>query len=211
MPDEPSAMFSTLVVWCNVFIPDAKVSAANMCFRGDNRSFDSSHGAHSRVHAQATVSGLGTSAASLGATDIHCGETAKLDCDSGAVLETATANASGAFANFHCGNTYPDPEGGVYDTANQYVANMTLDVTASDPLVLGAPTVGGDLMFTIDAVAGSVHVQGLIDHWPAFEGYASADGGSPVTLFQVSPASGTDPFTLLQPRNAPVDVTVQLS
>jgi hypothetical protein len=207
----PTAKFSTLVVWCNVFIPDAKVSALDMCFRGDDRGFDSSVSARSRLHARTTVAGLGTTSASMGDTDIHCGETAKLDCESGQVLETATAVASGGFANFHCGNTYPDPEGGVYDTANQYVANLTLDVVASDPLVLAAPTVGGDLMFTIDAVAGSVQVKGAIDHWPAFEGYASADGGSPVTLFQVTPASGTDPFSLMQPRDTAVDVTVQVA
>src|SRR5262249_34426790 len=131
-------------------------------------------------------------------------------CETGSVEETATAIASGAFSNFHCGNTYPDPEGGVYDTANQYVANLTLDVQASDPLVTVAPTVGADLMITIDAVSGKVQVKGVIDHWPSFEGYASADGGSPVTLFQVTPAPGTDPFTLVQPRNRGVDFDVQV-
>ena len=208
---EPTAKFSTLVLWCNVFIPEGKVSALSECFRGDERTFDSAPSARSRLHAQATVAGLGTLSASLGATDVHCGETAKLDCVSGDVRETGTATPSGGFANFHCGNTYPDPEGGVYDTANQYVATLTLDVAASDPLVSAAPSVGVGLMFTIDCVAGTVQVKGAIDHWPAFEGYASADGGSPVALFQVSPASGTSPFTLLGPRDAPVDVTVQVT
>jgi hypothetical protein len=205
-----NAKFSTVVLWVNVFIPDAKVSALGTCFRGDERSFDTSPGAKSRLHAQATISGIGTEGAALGATDVHCGETAKLDCDSGAILETATATPSGGFSNFHAGNTYPDLEGGVHDTASEAVTTLTLDVTASDPLVLVAPTVGADVFFTIDPINGKLRVQGKIDHWPCFEGYATADGGSPVMLFQVTPSASSDPFTLLQPRDLAIDVTVDI-
>jgi len=201
----------SVTLWFNVFIPDQKVSALGQCFHGDDRNFDSSAGVSSRVHAEVTVSGLGTSSAAMGSTDVHCGQTKLIDCQTGDVKDSATATPNGGFANFHAGNTYPDPEGGVYDTANDLTAVLSLDVTASDPLVAAAPTVGADLLITIDPVAGTVSVAGVIDHWPAFEGYAAADGGSAVTLFQVSPPPGSDPFTLLQPRDAPVNINVTVA
>jgi hypothetical protein len=208
LTSEPTAKFQTLSFWFNVFIHEPKVEALGTCFRGDNRGFDTSISAVSRVHAGAEITGLGTASASLGGVDIHCGETARLNCQTDAIEETATATVAGGFSNFHVGNTYPDPEGGVYDTANQYVANLTVDIAASDPLVTVAPTVGADLMITVDAVAGKVQVKGAIDSWPWFEGYASADGGSPVALFQLEAPAGTDAITLLSPRNRPVDVEV---
>lgn len=206
-----SVRMQSITLWFNVFIPDQKVSALGECFHGDDRSFDSSAGASSRVHAAVTVSGLGTSGAAMGSTDVHCGVTRLIDCATGAETQSATATPSGGFANFHVGNTVPDPEGGVHDTANEMTAVLSLDVTASDPLVAAAPTVGADLLITIDPIAGTVAVAGLIDHWPAFEGYAAPDGGAPVTLFQISPPLGSDPFTLLQPRNVPVDVSVKVA
>ena len=202
--------FSTITLWFNVFIPDHQVSGGGHCFLGDDRSFDHSMGASSRLHAAVTVEGLGTANARMGATDVHCGLTRMVDCASGAVTESGTAHPSGGFANFHAGNTYADPEGGVHDTAGEHVAILSLDVAASDPLVPAAPSVGVDFLITIDPVAGTVSVNGVADHWPAFEGYASADGGGAVPLLQAWPPPGTDPYTLLSPRNAPVSAHVQV-
>jgi hypothetical protein len=206
-----SFRMSSVTLWFNVFIADHKVEALATCFLGDDRDFDSSAGASSRVHAGVTVSGLGTAGAVMARTDVHCGLTRMIDCKTEEVKESATANPSGGFDSFHCGNTFPDPVAGVQDTANEFVATLALDVKAADPLVELAPTVGADLFITIDPAAGTVALKGAIDWWPSFEGYASADGGSVVNLFQISPPPGSDPFTLLQPRNRPVDVTVQVA
>lgn len=206
-----SVRFSSITLWFNVFIPDHQVSGGGHCFLGDDRSFDAAMNASSRVHAKATIDGLGTANARLSGAEVHCGLTRMVDCTSGEVTESGTANPSGGFANFHAGNTYADPEGGVHDTAGEHVAILTLDVAASDPLVPEAPSVGMDFLITIDPVAGTVSVNGVADHWPAFEGYASADGGGAVTLLHSSPAPGTSPYTLLGPRDAPISAHVQVA
>jgi hypothetical protein len=195
-------------LWVNVFIPDHKVSGAGHCFLGDDRGFDPATTASSRLQADVTITGLGTAEAKMATPDIHCGLTRMVDCTTEEVLDSAIATPAGTFTGFSAGNTVADPEGGVHDNANAYVATVSLDVSAADPLVAVAPTVGADLYFSIDPVGGTVTVNGVVDHWPAFEGYASVDGGAPITLFQLSPASGTDPYTLLQPRDAPVNAHV---
>jgi hypothetical protein len=210
-PTSHTVKFHSVTLWFNVFIPDHKVSGAGLCFLGDDRSFDPSPGASSRVHASVTVEGLGTADARMGHTDVHCGLTRAIDCSTGELKDFATAHPVGGFANFSAGNVHADPVAGVHDNANEHVATLTLDVIASDPLVPAAPTVGVDFFITIDPVAGTVAVNGLADHWPAFEGYASVDGGGAVTLLQSEPAAGTDPYTLLQPRNAPVSVQVHVA
>ncbi|HEV2782837.1 MAG TPA: hypothetical protein VGX25_25885 [Actinophytocola sp.] len=202
---------SSITMWFNVFIPDHQVSGAGLCFLGDDRSFDASIGASSRLHAAVTIEGLGTANARVSSTDVHCGLTRMVDCASGQVTDSGTATPSGGFANFHVGNTYADPEAGVHDTANENVAILTLDVAAADPLVALAPTVGVNFLITIDPVTGTVSVNGVADHWPAFEGYASADGGGAVPLLQIWPPEGTDPYTLLGSRDAPVSAHVQVA
>ncbi len=208
----PAMRFSALNMWFHVFIPDHKVSGPPGfgCFLGDDRSFNSDLASSARVHATVNLSGIGTSAASLDSSNVWCGPTRQVDCDTEALSSTATAQPSGGFANFNSGGSYPDPVAGVHDLPNQYCAMLTLDVAASDPLIPAAPSVGVDLMFILDPVAGTVRVQGVTDHWPCFEGYASADGRAPVTLFQISPADGSTPYTLMDPRNLAIDVTISM-
>lgn len=203
--------FSTITMWFNVFIPDHQVSGAGLCFLGDDRGFDPSMTASSRLHAAVTIEGLGTANARMSGTDVHCGLTRMVDCASGQVTNSDTATPSGGFANFHVGNTYADPVAGVHDTANENVAIVTLDVAAADPLVAVAPTVGVNFLITIDPVAGTVSVNGVADHWPAFEGYASAAGGAAIPLLQIWPPEGTSPYTLLGARDAPVSAHVQVA
>jgi hypothetical protein len=209
----PSGMrFSNLTMWFHVFIPDHKVDGPPGfdCFLGDDRSFNSDTSSSSRVHATVTVTGIGTPDAKIDSSRVWSDPTRQVKCDTEELLNTGTAQPSGGFANFNSGGTYPDPVAGVHDLPNEHCAVLTLDIAASDPLVPAAPSVGVDLMFILDPVAGTVRVQGVTDHWPCFEGYASADGRAAVTLFQVTPAAGTSPYTLLEPRNLAVDVTAQL-
>ena len=126
-PVGTAVKFSSITMWFNVFIPDHQVSGAGNCFLGDDRSFDAAMGASSRLHAAVTIDGLGTVNARMSGTAVHCGLTRMVDCASGEVTNSGTANPSGGFANFHVGNTYADPEAGVHDTANENVAILTLD------------------------------------------------------------------------------------
>jgi hypothetical protein len=201
----------TVDVWFNVFIPDHKVQVADTCFLGDDRSFSTDRHASSRLRAAASVRGLGTSSAALVSDPISSDDTRQVSCDgSDSAVAQAPPSHTGGFSSFAAGNVVADPEGGVYDNANAYVATFELDVSASDPLVLAAPSVGVSFFISIDPVAATIRVQGVTDLWPAFEGYARADGGAIVPLLQQLPPAGTDPWSLVNSRNHTIDATASL-
>ncbi len=204
--------FSNLSMWFQIFIPYHKVSGppGYDCFLGDDRTFNADQSSSARAHATISLSGLGTEAAKIDSSNLWSDPSRQVKCDTEELLYTATPQITGAFSNFTTGGVYADPVAGVHDMPNQYCATLTLDAAAADPLVPAAPTVGVDLFFTIDPLNGSVRVQGVTDHWPCFEGYASADGGATKTLFQISPADGLSPYTLLGPRDMAIDVTIQV-
>ena len=205
-------VISSVTVWFKAFIPDASVSAPGIgCFRGDGRSFSADPGASARVTSQITIVGLGTDQCAVTGEHHEAGVTALLDCDSGDVIETGRAELSHChFFGFAVANTRADGEAGVVDNPNDQTACVSFSSAASDPLVAGAPDLdmGGDIR--IDPIGGTLMFDGLVDLFPAFEGYASADGGAAVAIFQIS-NDGQGLLDLIGEATQPVHATIQLA
>jgi hypothetical protein len=180
-----SAQFDEVSIWIQAFIPMAVVNAVGSCFAGDDRGFSDDHSEQRfRVRSEIVVSGFLSQDPQT--TEFHqCGETHQVDCDSGEVLQSATASTDGmSFHDFHVGNTFPDPEGGVVDNPNELSANVLYDGVTENPLTIPSPDVDIALFFTVDPVGRTVSVRGAVNSFPDYECYARVDGGPSMTLIQ---------------------------
>jgi hypothetical protein len=186
-----TAQFDKITIWIDTFIPEPQAEAFGMCFHGDDRGFSSDYNEQRyRTRSEITVSGFLANAPEE--TDFHqCGESQKLDCATGEILETATAATDGmSFHDFRVGNTFPDPNGGVIDNPNEFCANFLYDAAAANPLAPASPDADSNFFFTIDPVGRTVSFTGATNAYPNYEIYARVDDGPTVVLFQRQHAEG---------------------
>lgn len=215
---------TTVKVWVNAFIPDTVPDVTHAapdsgtvvngpppplgggCYRTDNRGFSSDIHASSRMHSEVEIAIEGPQ---LSFQFHDCSPTHKIDCDTGEALCDAKGDASRMqFTNLR-GNTTVDPEGGVIVDPNASLVQIDLDDAAHNPCV-ASPDIDAIGTVSIDPVARTVRFQGAVEPFPAFEMYATGDNGAPVTLFQLMPRPGADPFNLVGEPNRSVDVTITL-
>jgi hypothetical protein len=203
------AQFDEVRIWIQAFIPMAVVNALGTCFTGDDRDFSSDPDEQGfRARSEIRISGFLDGAPET--TEFHqCGESHQVDCATGEILTSATAGTDGLnFHDFHVGNTFPDPEGGVVPNPNEECANVLYDGITQNPLIF-SPDIDIALFFTVDPVGRTVSVRGAVNAFPDYEIYAQADGGPVTALVQhrhnLDPVAGL-PGGADQPVNATVSV-----
>lgn len=180
-----TAQFDSITIWINAFIPMPSVNALGTCFSGDGRGFSADQ-AEQRYRARSEITVSGFLAGSPETIEFHqCGESHRIDCETDAVLESATASTDQmTFHGFSIGNTFPDPDGGVVDNPNEFCANFLYDGTTENPLIVPSPDIDMNFFFTIDPVGRTVSLRGAVNAFPDYEAYAVVDGGASITLFQ---------------------------
>jgi hypothetical protein len=166
------------------------------CYLTDQRSWDSSPSAKSRMHSEFTIDFGG--ATSSFKQSHRCDTTTELDCGDGDVEATATGSTSRM-------NFVKQPSLG---------STIEIDMTcaASNPC---APTsrLFGDIDYqgriTVDAAARSLTIDALIDAFPAFEAYSSINGGAAFALFREPPPPGNTVMNLPSAANRPVKFKIE--
>jgi len=163
------------------------------CFLTDQRSFSdlegSGCGSHpsSRITAMCTVDVL--TGTITGQSMFSCGTT-HLNCSSGQVLCSQVAEVNG--------------EGFVVTDSSQAGMSIRLSGFGHDPCLHVPGELVPDIDFSVhfalsfeDSGAVRINASGAVEVFPAFEIYAMADNGSPVTLFTHFPDPGMTPGDLL--------------
>ncbi|MGO9779919.1 MAG: hypothetical protein ACLPKE_17660 [Streptosporangiaceae bacterium] len=172
------------------------------CYLGDSRDFDNEIHSSSRMHSEVEVGHLDTAPA----VDFQwhqCGTSHGIDLSSGDELESATAPTSRMqFSNLR-GNATVDPVAGVHIDPNPNLVQIDYDGAAAMPL-LPSPDIDMNFTYKADPVAGTVGFDGMVDEFPAYEIYASADNGSPKTLLNLMPPPGNTPLNLIGDADRPV-------
>lgn len=202
------------------------------CYMTDNRDFDSSITASSRIHAEMTIDFTGPAPVVSKAKPkvLKCDPSIRLRISDGEVLNTATGHVKGDLT--------PVPS---TLTPGSKKVMIQVDLASNNPVArgpmlipnpffpLGPPVIpnpvptrfdtppppGADPdidiegTITIDTVPRTVEFSGKLDRFPFFEMYASKDGGMTTeTLFRIEPTPGDTPANLFGKANR--DVTTLL-
>lgn len=190
----------TVKVWLNAFIPQTvpgktepapaphtgltmlrgPVPGVSDCYLTDNRMFDANVHAPSRMHSEVEINVAGP-------TEVfqwhNCDETHEIDCEDGGAECTRKGDTSGmSFLNLR--------------GSAASLIQVDLNAASSNPCQSGSPDIDYVGTFTINVGTRTVEFSGKIDEFPAFEGYATTNGGAGVTMFNTMPAAGRDPWNL---------------
>lgn len=188
----------TVKVWLNAFIPDivpgktihapASHTGKTMlngpifsgCYLTDNRTFNANIGASSRMHSEIEINISGPSETF---SWHHCYETHEINCTTGAAICTGNGRTSDMkFKNLRGSSTS--------------TIQIDLEGASNNPCYTGSPDIDYEGTFTIDVGRRIVEFTGKIDAFPAFEAYATADGGAGVMMFNTMPLAGKSPWNL---------------
>src|SRR5207249_1200551 len=151
------------------------------CFLTDQRDFSASlsPSVTSRMHSEIEID---LTAPRVIRQMHHCDETVEVDCEDGDEECHHRADTSRMqFSKFRC-----DPCG-----PSGMVIKVDLVGAANNACFTGSPDIDykGTITIMVPPTrnAAQVSFEGMIDQFPAFEMYASADGGLPLPLFQLRP------------------------
>jgi len=210
----------TIRIWFNAFIPRLRISGPGLheCFSGDNRNYSVDRTAAARMHSEVVLENLDTAIPTISQSHM-CGETHEVNCDSGAIIDKATANTDMMkFYNFRYAGAavwdwdkpYP-PAGHPPDITVGASEPVSLDYSgaAANPLIWYAPSI--DMLAHIEFASklGLLTVKGKVDGFPAFEGYATInEQPGPFNLFALD-GSGS-PRDLIGAANRPFNKTISL-
>ena len=141
----------------------------------------------------------------------QCSPTNAVSLDTGELTCTASGNTSRMkFLNLR-GNTTVDPEGGVLIDPREKIVQIDVDAAANNPCVTGSPDIDFYGAIVIDPEAGTLEFNGMVDGFPAYEMYAAVNNGAPITIFQLMPPPGNDPWNLIGEPNIPVQLVQQIA
>jgi hypothetical protein len=192
------APIRTVKVWINAFIPvtiPGKTIPAvgphagktmlngppgSGCYLGDNRGFSAAIHAPSRMHAEIEIDVAGPSETFRWT---NCDTTHEIDCTTGAALCTRSGRTSDM--------TFT----GLRGTAASLI-EFDMTGASNNPCYTGSPDIDYEGKVGIDVRGRRVTFAGKIDDFPAFEMYATANGGGGTPLFTTMPLAGKDPFNL---------------
>lgn len=183
--------------WLKVFIPDdipgtvdghgaaaghkllvGPCSWFNDCFHTDNRGFSPDVSASCRMHSEFQ---LDLTSHELRQTH-YCGETIEYDCEDGDIECRATADTSNmGFSNLR----WQDGSTIMVDLAG----------AATNPCMLGSPKLGYTGTFAVDLAARTVAFSGRVNRFPAYEAYATVNGGVTGTVFTYRPKGDPEDFS----------------
>lgn len=155
-----------------------------LCFMTDNRGFSNEPSASARLTTEfiLVLSESDARVEKAGGRDIHrCDATEKVQCVTGAVLETATAKPRTAIFRESYGIGRPAVSGTKYQVAFQ--------ASAPNPLTIAGFTPDIDYSFdlTFDSMSKELKFRATTGVFPAFEAYARLNDGDTVPLFQRMP------------------------
>ena len=148
------------------------------CFDTDHRMFTSDPGASSRVASDLVLKAGPTPSvrAGGGGAIARIATSVERDCASGKETRRDTAKASG------CTNGAPAYAADLHQT--QVVVTCQVGNPLTPP---GTPRIDYGGTFTFDTQAKTLAFRGDVGLFPAFESYASLNGGAWVTVFRVDP------------------------
>ncbi len=194
----PPTPIKTVKVWLNAFIPQtvpgktipapAAHTGKSMlngpifseCYLSDNRSFDANIGAPSRMHSEIEIDVSGPK------ETFHwhyCYETYEINCKTAAAVCTKNGRTS-------------DMKFKSLRGSSSSTIQIDLEGASNNPCYSGSPDIDYEGTFAIDVGKRTVEFDGKIDDFPAFEGYATANSGAGVMLFNTMPLPGKDPWNL---------------
>lgn len=143
----------------------------NDCFHTDDRDFSNDITAPSRLHSEFELD-----LRSGHLSEVHfCGETVEYDCEDGDEECRDTATGQMAWTNLR-----------------QHNGDILVDLSgaAGNPCFSGAPEIDYEGTVVIDVSAHTITFNGLVNGFPAYEGYATINGGAGEVLFQYGPRGG---------------------
>jgi Putative peptidoglycan binding domain/Protein of unknown function (DUF3238) len=113
----------------------------------------------------------------------NCDPTVEIDCEDGTVeCEQRGDTSRMQFSNLRG-----------FDGS---LVQVDVVAAANNPCVTGSPDIDYQGTVTIDTTRRLVEFDGVIDAFPAFEMYASADNGPAAAVFRTMPLPGKDPWNL---------------
>ena len=205
----PPATISTVKVWLNAFIPGdipgltqvvpagahsgqsmipGPIPLVSDCFLTDQRDFDADIHASSRMHSECEIDVgsplvLATPGPTISTEWHHCDASVEVDCEDGDEECNQAADSSRmSFGNLRITSS----------------TSFAIDLVgaANNGCYAGSPDIDYQGTFSVELSTGTVLFNGHIDAFPAFEAYATANGGAGVTLFRTLPLPGNDPWNL---------------
>lgn len=141
----------------------------NDCFHTDDREFSNDITASARLHSEFELD-----LRSGALTEVHyCGESVEYDCEDGDEECRGTADTGGMY----------------WSNLRQHNGSILVDVNgaAGNPCFTGAPEIDYEGTVTIDVAGHTVSFDGRVNGFPAYEAYATINGGAGETLFQYGP------------------------
>lgn len=162
-------------------IPD--VLPTGYCFDTDHRDFSDDPRASARLATDITlVVGKSVEVRPSAGTFHRAGPTVRRMCVNGSGEKTAVASVGA------CSVGEPAV------TSSQ--VQLVLGCSAGNPLVPGAPRIDYVGTITYDRTGRTLAFQATVGSFPAFESYASLNGGPFRRIFAVAPAPGSTPWAL---------------
>jgi hypothetical protein len=209
-PTIPAVAITTVKFWLNAFIPrdipgytkpvpGGPFKGGTMIpgppfhgdFLTDDRGFMSHIHAKSRMHSEFEVQ-FSSSGPKLLFEFHRCSETNELDSTTGAIKDTKTGNCSRMRFIMRA------PRGSSIN-----FVEVDMKCAASNPCVVPSPDIDYLGTITIDPSLRRIELDGLIDDFPAFEAYATINGGAGDLVFYRFPPPGFTVWDLLGDPKAP--------
>jgi Domain of unknown function (DUF4157) len=198
-----SSEIKPVKIWLNAFIPGeisgltrevtngpykgksvipGPIPGSSDCFLTDNRSFSNDIAASARMHSEVRIDFAREFPSSV--KEFHdTGRTHELDCEDGSVECNSQASKAG-----------------MKITRKEKLGPLAIDLyitgAAHNPCFTGSPDIDYDGLIRVDAGLKYVSFVGRIDDFPAFEMYATIEGGESKALFQLAPKEGKGPIDL---------------
>lgn len=209
-----SSVIQTVKVWLNAFIPRdvdgitepapsvhsgktmlrGPIAGVSDCYLTDNRGFDSNIQALSRMHSEIEIDVTGPTIVSQ---KHKCDPTHEIDCEDGDEECTRSGDTSRmSFSNLR---------------SSSGLIKVDLKASANNPCQSGSPDIDYEGTIAIDVGTRTVEFDGRIDEFPAFEMYASINGGDVGTkVFQEMPLPGKSPWNLPGGANRAIKKSVSI-
>lgn len=205
--NNPLALFDPdgkeeIKVTVRAFIPDSSFrypAGIGPTWKGDGRSFSTAPNASSRAQATFTIETDPAKSAQP-------------------LVGKPTFSTSGSAVDFYglftaTGNSNVTGSVGMNSRLSDGTSVVSLSMSASDPLIPGAPSTGGTFTFNVAPNGSSVSMNGTIAAYPAFEvNVQNGTTGAQGTLLQYTPTgtSANSPGALLTGATLPVRGTTTL-
>jgi hypothetical protein len=215
------ASIKTIKLWVKAFIPveygepldtpdigehagKTAMTLLNRTFLTDQRSFSDDIHASARMHSEVEIDLVRSKQVY---EFHHCYETIELDSKTG----REKCRKLGGTENMH----FSDVE----FWENGLGFSIALKASAKNPCIAVAtvkitPNLDYEgtirVALTEDRQSAAVSFEGLVEAYPAFEMYASVNGGASQPIFRVPVAEGASPAAMMGPPNRPVSEQVHV-